>query len=387
MRTRSRVAPPPRGRDRHRVLFLADHLGTADGGVHGVTTYLLDVLPALLSAGMEVGACFLREEHPAAQRLREKGVSVRFLGSRRFDFLVLREVDAIVRREGWNVLHCTQFRASLIGRAVARIRQGTRAILHLHDLTMPPPAIRLMNRIVANREDVGLCVSRAARELAVRGYCIAPERVRVLYTGIDTTRFRPLSPAAKAAIRGELGIPAAAAMLCLVGRFQPVKGQRDMMPILEKIAARRRDCVLLFVGSGPDLPVCEALAEKLGVTGNVRFVGHRDDAPRLLAAADVAVVPSRSEGLSRFAIEANLCGLPVVAFASGGLTEALADDRCGELVCPGDFEAFAAAVMRALQAAGSASSADARVRSASARFGLAAHLQSLRACYDALEIA
>lgn len=375
----------PARRQTRRVLFLADHLGMPDGGVHGVTTYLLDVLPALLASGVEVGACFLREEHAAAESLRAGGIRVRFLHSGRFDLLVAREVADLVHREGWNILHCTQFRASIISRAVARMRPHLSAVLHIHDLTIPPPVVRLLNRVLANPKDLGLCVSTAAREVAIRGYGIRPGRVRVLYTGIDGARFRPLSQVDRIAIRRELNLPVDAPLLCLVGRFQPVKGQRDMLRIFQRIVGHRPDCVLLLVGSGPDRAVCEQRAEQRQLQRNVRFVGYRHDVHRLMAAADVAVVPSRSEGLSRFAIEANFCGVPVVAFDSGGIADVLVDPVCGELVPPGDDRAFSDAVLRALQRSRSPSFAHARSHSARDRFGLAGHVDALRSCYDALE--
>lgn len=365
---------------RRRVLFLADHLGPPDG-VHGVTTYLRDLLPALQATGIEVGACFLRAPHPAAESLRAHGIPVRFLNTGSLDLFVTRQVTELVRDESWEVLHCAQFRATVVARAVARLLRSPAVVVQLHDLTMPPAYARLINRIVARPTDLGLCVSRAACEIAVRGYHLAPDRLRVLYTGIDTRQFQPVSPQERAQIRRELGISATAPLLCLVGRFYPVKGQAEMIRMMQCIVARRADCVLLLIGSGPGRAACENLARDLGLADCIRFVGHRDDVGRLLAAADVAVVPSSSEGLSRFAIEANLCGLPVVAFACGGVAEALADPRCGALIPPGDPTAFVAAVERALAERRDPADAEACARIASERFGLAAHVQSLRECY------
>jgi glycosyltransferase involved in cell wall biosynthesis len=367
-------------RGRRRVLFLADHLGPPDG-VHGVTTYLLDVLPALKAIGIEVGACFLGAPHSAAEALQAHGIPVRFLDTRSFDLLVTWRVAKLVRDESWDVLHCTQFRATVVGRTVARLLRSPAVVVQVHDLTMPPAYARLMNRIVARRADLGLCVSRAACDIAVRGYHLAPERLRVLYTGIDTRQFHPLSPQERRQIRLELDISPTAPVLCLAGRFYPVKGQAEMTRMMQHIVARRADCVLLLVGSGPGRTACEHLARELQLTDNILFLGHRDDVGRLLAAADAAVVPSSSEGLSRFAIEANLCGLPVVAYACGGVAEALADSRCGILVPPGDVPAFIAAVDRALAEHRSASDAEACARTARQRFGLAPHVQSLRECY------
>ncbi|HUF19446.1 MAG TPA: glycosyltransferase [Burkholderiales bacterium] len=368
-----------------RVLFLADHLGLPDGGVHGVTTWLLDVLPALKETGMEVAACILRRQHPGAKRLRDRGIDVVFLESSRFDLFVIRQVDEIVRKGGFEIVHCTQFRSCVVGRAVARLRKGVRVVLHVHDLSLPPSAVRLMNRVMADPLDMGICVSEACRDVAVHGYHLSPERIRILYTGIDTSAFRIPSPKARAQVRLELGISASAPVICLTGRFAPVKGQAEMIRMMKAITIRRPECILMLIGSGSMRVRCERLTKELGLVNNVRFMGYRQDVSRWLAAADVAVVPSRSEGLSRTAIEANLCGLPVVAYSCGGVSEAIVGQVCGELVTPGSPVAFVDAVVRMLDQPADAAAAERRALAAGERFGLAAHVQSLRACYETLQ--
>jgi glycosyltransferase involved in cell wall biosynthesis len=363
---------------------LADHLGLPSGCVHGVTTYLLDVLPSLKASGVDVAACFLKTAHPAARSLRDHGIPVHFLGTRRFNPFVVRRVGEIVRRGGYRVLHCTQYRASIVGRALARADNTLRAVLHIHDLNVPPSPVRMLSRAVADPADVGIGVSRAACEIAVRCYHIAPEHTTVVHTGIDTHVFRRLAPGERLAVRHDLGIDADALMICLVGRFHSVKGQLEMIRMLPAIAAEHGRCALLLVGDGPLRPKCERLVRDLGLEARVRFAGQRNDVARLLAAADLAVVPSKSEGLCRAAIEANLCGLPVVAYDAGGLVEALPERVCGELVRAGDERAFVAAVTRTLALAPDAKLHEARMLSAQSRFGLPAHVDALLGCYGGL---
>lgn len=365
-----------------RVLFLADHLGHPGGLVHGVTTYLLDVLPALRRFGMCPAACFLRERHPAAESLLAQGVPVYFLRTSRFDPFVISTVEHLVRRGGFSILHCTQFRSSVVGRMLARASKHVRALVHVHDLTLPPGPVRTLNRIVANPADLGICVSRAVCEVAVRGYFLPRTRLRVLYTGVDTSTFRALTADERAAARDELGIAGAKA-LCLVGRFNPVKGHHDMIKMLPALLACRSDYILLLVGDGPCRAACERLAARLGVANRVRFLGQRHDVARIVGAADVAVLPSQSEGLSRAAIEANLCGIPAVGYRTGGLAEALTEPLGGELVSPGNAEAFVAATNRLCDAGAAGSSQD-RARRAAQQFGLEQHVQALRECYEEL---
>ncbi len=101
-----------------------------------------------------------------------------------------------------------------------------------------------------------------------------------------------------------------------------------MLRIMARVVARRPDAVLVMAGDGPEREACEALAAELGLQDNVRFLGSRDDVPQILAACDLVVVPSKSEGLSLAAIEA-CAGKAVVGFDAGGLSDVITDEVSG----------------------------------------------------------
>ena len=90
------------------------------------------------------------------------------------------------------------------------------------------------------------------------------------------------------------------------------------------------------------------LAADLGLAGRVHFLGQRRDIPDLLAALDIFVLPSHSEGVSLALLEAMAAGLPVIATAVGGLPEVVTDGENGLLIPPKDPEALAAALARLL---------------------------------------
>ena len=106
------------------------------------------------------------------------------------------------------------------------------------------------------------------------------------------------------------------------------------------------DLEFQIVGSGPRRQELEALASARGLQQHVRFLGHREDVAALLHAADIFVLPSRSEAFPNGVIEAMAAGLPVVASAVGGLLDLVEDGRTGVLVQPGDPEQLAAALRR-----------------------------------------
>ena len=132
-----------------------------------------------------------------------------------------------------------------------------------------------------------------------------------------------------------------------LGRLHPNKG---FELLLEALAATR-EITLWIAGDGPLRTRLERLATRLGITGRVRFLGWREDVPRLLAAADLLVCPSLYEPLGNVVIEAWSARLPVVATASDGPAGLIEDGESGILVpLPGSRgggpQALAAAIER-----------------------------------------
>jgi glycosyltransferase involved in cell wall biosynthesis len=103
---------------------------------------------------------------------------------------------------------------------------------------------------------------------------------------------------------------------------------------------------LVIVGEGPEEPAIRAEAERLQLGPRVRFLGLRNDVPRLLAAADVFLLTSINEGIPLTVIEAMASGLPVVSTAVGGVGEVVLDGRTGLLAPAADAPALAGHLAR-----------------------------------------
>jgi len=225
--------------------------------------------------------------------------------------------------------------------------------------TRPPIAAQ----IAAAAEAAGglLSVSAALRrDMIALG--LPGEKIRIHYTGIDLDRFRPDAKTA-------LGVEGPA--LITVGNLIPRKGQNLALAALALIP----EATLFLVGGGPDRGRLEALARTAGVASRVRFLGIQphDAMPGLLAAADVLVLPTASEGLANVWVEALACGTPVVTSDVGGAREAIDRPEAGRLV-PREPAAIAAAVRELL-----AAPADpAAVRAAAERFSWTRNAAELR---------
>jgi len=175
--------------------------------------------------------------------------------------------------------------------------------------------------------------------------------------GVDHRRFRP-GPRAEA--RAELGLAGAGPVVLFVGRLQPLKGPDVALAAFARLAGDLPEARLVVVG-GPSGPQGDEEVARLhraaAAAGLVDRVIFRPPVPHealadYYRAADVLVVPSRSESFGLVAAEAQACGLPVVAAAVGGLSHAVADGQSGILVSGWDPGDFAAALRRVLNEPG-----------------------------------
>jgi glycosyltransferase involved in cell wall biosynthesis len=152
-----------------------------------------------------------------------------------------------------------------------------------------------------------------------------------------------------------------------LGRLVPQKDYPTLLAAFTRVRASL-PARLVIVGEGPLRRRLEALVSRLGLAGAVAFAGHADNPFPYLAAADLQVLASRSEGMPSALIEGLACGCPIVATDSpGGSAEILDHGRFGALVPVGDAPALASAIIRAL---GEARTPD-RLRARAATFDLA----------------
>ncbi|HSI60129.1 MAG TPA: glycosyltransferase, partial [Ideonella sp.] len=143
-------------------------------------------------------------------------------------------------------------------------------------------------------------------------------RLACIPNGVDTERFAPAGEAARAAVRAELGCAPGELVIGCVASLSPIKRHVDLVDAFARLAAVRPEARLLLVGEGPLRAELSAQIAALGLAPAVRLLGARADMERLLPAFDLFVLASSSEGLSNAIIEAQACGLPVVATAVGG---------------------------------------------------------------------
>jgi glycosyltransferase involved in cell wall biosynthesis len=197
---------------------------------------------------------------------------------------------------------------------------------------------RWARRVVAVSEDTARIVRQRER--------IAAPLLTVIPNGIDLDRFSPAGRRESA--RAALGVPASARLLVNVSHLTRVKGIDVLVEAAPAICAVVPGCFFLVAGRGLERERIERRIAALGLAREFRLLGSYDDVPGLLEAADLFVLPSRSEGQPNAVIEAMAMGLPVVASRVGGVPEVARHAREALLVDPDAPELLARACLEVL---------------------------------------
>lgn len=345
-RDRSKREPTDRG---PRVMHLL--LNPARGGVD---EHALSILTALHAEGFVPYVAgprtLLQALAPDLLPGGVEGVVVEM--SSPLDWREASRLAATLRRERIDILHCHLVVATFCGAVAARMAGVPVVIETCHgretwregklikgSFWLDRQIGRLVNRYIA----VSNAVACHLREIKR----IPDEKIEVIYNGRDLTRFRLPTAEESRAARAKLGLRDEQALVVLA-RLGEEKGHADLIDALGILASSYPRLLAMFAGTGTCEPVLRARCEAIGLANRIRFLGHRDDPESLLAAADLVVMPSLSEGMPLVAIEALAAGRPVVATAVGGTPEVIIHSLTGLLVPCGNPPAMAAAIKRVL---------------------------------------
>jgi glycosyltransferase involved in cell wall biosynthesis len=317
--------------------------------VGGIERRLVAVLPRLAARGFDVRLVCLREYGALAEEVRAAGVPVDLIPLRsRLDPRGIRALAHLLREQRIDILHAHMYRASVPGTIAARWA-GTPVVFgQVHNVGTWQGARQVwMDRFLCRWRTGMIAVSEAVRRDVMATLRLPAERVRVLYNGIDTERFRPDAELRRGG-RASLGLDEATPLLLVPARLH---AQKNPLGVLEAFGRAVRSAgtgMLAYAGGGPlEGELREAIAAA-GLGDRVRLLGSRDDMPALYNAADAVVLSSFKEGFSNAVVEALACGRPVIAADVGGNREALDSAQVGWIHAPGDGEALARQMSEAL---------------------------------------
>ncbi len=291
--------------------------------------------------------------------LRRMGFEVLVIPMRRtispwWNLLAGIQLYRILRRRRFEVVHTQTAVAGMVGRVAAYFSRVpvivyTAHAFPFHEHLKPWWRVRVyafLERCAARLCNVIAVDSEYVRSRGLTFGVAPPEKIRVIPMGIDTDRFDPEQyRAERHVIRVEFGLRPGAIVLGAVGRFVDDKGW-DTFLYAASILAKQSpdvDAQYLLVGGGPLQKKLQNLSKSLHLDGRVVFVEYQRDIPKVMAALDIYMLPTRREGFGVTFIEAMSMEIPVLASRIQPLDEIIVDGHTGALARIDDPEAFARA--------------------------------------------
>ena len=270
------------------------------------------------------------------------------------------------------IVHTTELYSNIFGLpgaalAAVPVRIGSRRGMN-HDKSRAQVALQraaysCAHVVVANS-------SAAAARLAAEH--VPAHKIAVIPNGLDLTPFRPHAhgrPPRKIAVASNL---------------RTGKGHDALIDAAVEVLRRQPDATFQLIGDGPERQRLVARVRARQVSAALTFSGHREDIAAQLADADIFALPSLSEAFPNAVLEAMAAGLPIVASDVGGIPEAVAHDRTGLLVRPGDPAALAHQLLRVMTEPGLAARLGRAARTAAeTRYSFERMVAAFDACYTA----
>jgi glycosyltransferase involved in cell wall biosynthesis len=268
------------------------------------------------------------------------------LGSRALGATTLLRLRSLMRSASVVVAHGSRsLPACAIGGFGVRVPFVYRSIGDPRFWATSAPKRTVTGALMRRAARVIALTDEAAVVLAAR-YRVPPDRIVVIPKAIDAARFPGITPERRREARRALDIADDTKVALYLGSLSDEKNPAMAIAALRLVP----DVHLVVAGLGPQRSSLCDLARSTA-PGRVRFMGSVAEPVNIIAAADVLVLPSRTEGLPGVAIEAGMVGIPVVATDVGWVREIVIDGVTGVVVRPDDVDAFAAGISTALASA------------------------------------
>ncbi len=282
---------------RLRVVHVVDSMKLG-----GVQTLLLSVLPRLADLDIDCTLAVLHGPGAFSEAFAARGIPPHHLAASRWDPRIPWKLRGLLRAEAPDIVHAHGAPSCLF----SEWARPARLVEHLHHIRGGGSlSQQWIERTLYRKCDVLLACSRAAAASVA-----TPVETRILYNGIDPSRFRPPAAAERAEARKRFAIAPDDFVLGMTGRITVDKGQRRVCEALYAVRDRYPQIRLLLAGSGPEEAALKAWCADHGLTDHVYFAGFQEDVLPVLHALDAYVMASDAEGFPVALLEAMGTGLP-----------------------------------------------------------------------------
>ncbi len=326
-----------------KVLLLTTHLD-----IGGVAAYIINLAHCLKQEGVDVVVASGGGE--LESKLSEYGIRHFRLGIRtksEFGISIWRSLPKLNRHileEGYDLVHA-QTRVAQVLACLSRKFTAVPYVSTCHGFFRSD---RLGRKLFPCWGSNVIAISKSVREHLTKDFNISPDKVTMIYNGIDVDRYSRFRVGEKdEELAREVGIEKSVFVIGTVGRLSPVKGHNFLIEAFASAVSRQPAMRLLIIGEGPEK---KSLAEQVRLSGlgdKVFFTGGKDKAlESFFSIMDVFCLASVSEGLGFSLMEAMAAGRPCVASDIGGLSELIDNGENGLLVPARDPGALGGAILR-----------------------------------------
>lgn len=335
-----------------KILYVTTILGTID-------SFLIPHIQYLIQLGNEVSIACETEGEEVSNELRELGCPIHQVSFKRSPFnkeniKAYKQIQHLLRREGFNLIHVHTPVAAFITRLAARNISNVSVLYTAHGFHFFKGAPKKNNllfygleRLAANWTDGVITMNNEDFEAAQTFSLRRRDSVfKVHGVGLNLSKFKPQSDEIKKKLREEYHYGEDDFILINVGELSYRKHQDLVIKAVGKLKGHIQNIKLLLVGSGEWEEDYRKLVKKMGLEREVIFLGYRTDIHNLMILSDLAVTSSRHEGLPVNVMEAMASGLPIVASDVRGNHDLVKDGINGFVFGVDDVGGCAATIER-----------------------------------------
>jgi len=307
------------------VMLVIDHLGF--GGARVILTNIIKKT----SSASGIYLYSLRKSMNEPTFTKEEDSRVYIYPSKfRFNLSCLFDLHGVIKKKNITVLHCHLAKSFFIGYLIKRLfSKQIKLVFHEHGKIFKNNWLyNLFLRCVKKRVDLFIAVSKATKNELMKNADINPKKIEVLYN------FSDLDPSNagksdKQEEREKLGLRKDYFVIGFAGRLSKVKGCEHLIKSIPYINIP--NFKVLIAGDGLERKNLERLTENLSITEKTIFLGYVKEILNFYGIIDVLVVPSKFESFGISVIEAQACGIPVIASNVGALNELIKNEENGLL--------------------------------------------------------
>jgi len=313
-----------------RILHIIDHMRL--GGAQ-------QIVQGLIESNNE-DFLFYSLRNYSLNRFQHKSLYYRE-SNNKYDLLSIFELKKIIEKNNIGILHCHLKKAFIIGYLLKIFFFGDIILIfHVHS-KIERNIFSTFLLVIQNKVDLFIAVSVGTQKGLIKHSAIPEKKIKILYNFVNLEHFNPqnMSKFSKELERTRYGIDHADYVIGFAARIVEVKGWQELLMAFHVL--KSENTKLLIAGTGKDEKKLLAMVGKLKLENKVKYIGFIDNMLRFYCCIDYFVMPSHREGLPMAGLEAQACGIPVLASNVEGLNEIIQDMETGILFEKGNVQEIA----------------------------------------------